>query len=168
MIFASGQELALSHLGLKDYILFAPRNSLISANKEGIISLPGKKNRKCRYFNLNLSFFPGYLAIQLLGLSVGTIILPPSPSFFRRQRKMLINKDSKRRNSDPAAGNAHLDIAAPRRTGKTATELCSFSIIWWSFLGLLRFYKVDGTWGPEGGISRRMVKLSLTTWCDVY
>ena len=71
---------------------------------------------------------------------------------------MLINKDSKRRNSDPTGGNAHLDIAAPRQTGKTATELCSFSIIWWSFLGLLRFLKVDGTWGPEGGVSRRMVK----------
>ena len=35
MIFPSGQESAL-HLGLRDYLLFAPRNSLISANKEGI------------------------------------------------------------------------------------------------------------------------------------
>ena len=159
MISLSGQELALSHLGLRDYLLFAPRNSLIGANKEGIISLPGKKNRKLRYPNLNLLFFPlGYLAIQLLGLSVGTIILPPSPSFFRRRQKMLVNKDLKRRNSDPAAGKADLDIAAPRQTAKTATELCSYSIIWWSFLGLLRFFKVDGTWGPEGGVSRRMVK----------
>ena len=55
MIFPLGQELAL-HRGLKDYLLFAPRDSLISANKEGIISLPGKKNRKSQYFNLN--FFP--------------------------------------------------------------------------------------------------------------
>ena len=72
---------------------------------------------------------------------------------------MLINK---RRNSDPAAGNAILDITAPRQTEKTATELCSYAIIWWSFLGLLRFFEVDGTWGPEGGVSRRMVKISLT------
>ena len=51
--FSSGQELALNYLGLKDYLLFAPRDSLIGANKEGIISLPGKKkNRKCRYSNL--------------------------------------------------------------------------------------------------------------------
>ena len=53
-------------------------------HEEGIISLPGKINLKCRYSNLNLFFFPlGYLAIQLLGLSVDTIILPPFPSFFR-------------------------------------------------------------------------------------
>ena len=106
--------------------------------------------------------FLGYLAIQLLGLSVGTIILPPSPSFFRRRQKVLINRNFKRRISDPASANTDLDIAAPRQTEKTATELCSFSIIWWSFLGLLRFFKVDGTWGPEGGVSRRMVRLCLT------
>jgi glucosaminylphosphatidylinositol acyltransferase len=105
-----------------------------------------------------LSFFIylGYLAIQLLGLSVGTIILPPFPSFFRRRQKMLINK---RRNSDlTTTGNADSDITAPRQTEKTATELCSFAIIWWSLLGLVRFFKVDGTWGPDGGVSRRMVK----------
>ena len=73
---------------------------------------------------------------------------------------MLVNK---RRNSDPTAGNTVLDISAPRQTEKTATELCSLAIIWWSLLGLLRFFKVDGTWGPEGGVSRRMVKkLSLS------
>ena len=71
---------------------------------------------------------------------------------------MLINK---RRNSDPAAAgvnSADLDITAPRQTEKTATELCSFAIIWWSFLGLVRFFKVDGIWGPDGDVSRRMVK----------
>ena len=68
---------------------------------------------------------------------------------------------SKRRNSDPAAAggnNADLDITAPRHTEKTATELCSFAIIWWSLLGFVRFFKVDGIWGPDGGVSRRMVK----------
>ena len=69
---------------------------------------------------------------------------------------MLINKG---RNSDPTAAfnNVDLDISAPRQIEKTATELCSFAIIWWSFLGLVRFFKVDGIWGPEGGVSRRMV-----------
>lgn len=67
---------------------------------------------------------------------------------------MLIRK---LRNSDAPVDNASLDIAAPRQSGKTATELCSFAIIWWSVLGLLRLFKIDGTWGPQGGISRRMV-----------
>jgi phosphatidylinositol glycan class W len=68
---------------------------------------------------------------------------------------------SKRRNGGPTAGNVDLDITEPRQTEETAMELFSFAIIWWSILGLLRFFKVDGTWGPEGGVSRRMVKLSL-------
>jgi hypothetical protein len=71
---------------------------------------------------------------------------------------MLTNKG---RNSDSAADKANLDITAPRQTEKIATELCSFAIIWWSFLGLLRFFKVDGTYGPEGGVSRRMVRTQL-------
>ena len=51
-----------------------------------------------------------------MGLSVGTIILPPFPFFFRRRQKILINK---RRNSDPAtSNNADFDIAAPRKTEK--------------------------------------------------
>ena len=142
MIFLLGQEL---HRGLGDYLLFAPRYSPISANKERIISesLPGK-NRKCQYSNLNSQlFFPGYLVIRLLGLSLGTIILPPFPSFFPHQQKMLI---SKRRNSDPAvAGNSvDLEITAPRQTEKTATELCSFAIIWWGFWNLLVYSRLMG------------------------
>jgi len=43
-------------------------------------------------------------------------------------------------------------------------ELCSYAIVWWSFLGLVRFFKVDGTWGPEGGISRRMVSKTLSIY----
>ena len=81
---------------------------------------------------------------------------------------MLVNKDSKRRNSDPAAGKADLDIAAFRQTAKTATELCSYSIIWWSFLGLLRFFRVDGIWGPEGGVSKRMVKTKFGDLIHVH
>ena len=145
MIFPSGQEFAL-HLGLRDYILFAPRNSLIRANKEGIVSLPGKKDRKRRCFNLNFGFFfLGYLAIHLLGLSVGTIILLPFPSFFRRRRqKTLINKG---RNIDTTA---NLDTTAHRQTEKTATELCSFAIIWFELFGTSSFFQCRWDVGNRG------------------
>ena len=58
MNFLLGQEHAL-HSGLGSYLLFAVRDSLISANKEEImiISLLGKKNRKSQYFNLNLNLY---------------------------------------------------------------------------------------------------------------
>ena len=79
---------------------------------------------------------------------------------------MLVNK---RRNSDTTAGDkADLDITAPRQTEKTATELFSFVIIWWSFLGLVRFFKGRwdmGTWRrrfEENGLKNR----ALTIWYD--
>ena len=138
MIFLLGQELAL-HRGLGNYLLFAPRDSVISSNKI-LFPFEVRRTEKPIFLILKLFFLLGYLAIQLLGLSVGTIIISPFPSFFHRRQKMLINK---RRNSDPAAtggNNANLDITAPRQTERTATELCSFAIIiWWSFLNLFVF-----------------------------
>ena len=77
-------------------MLEAPRTSLVSANKEGIVSLLGTK----WYFFISchsvLTQRTGYLAIHVLGLSVGTIILAPTPSFFSRRRKALFDKDGKR------------------------------------------------------------------------
>lgn len=148
VLIAVGQQSALSHFGLESYILFAPRTSIISANKEGIVSLSG------------------YLAIHLLGLSAGTLVLPPSPSFFRRRQQALADKLTKRRISD--AGFKHdkdLDLAGPRQTGKTATELCSYSIVWWSFLGLTKLVNFKGQWGE---VSRRMVNLPYILWVAAF
>lgn len=108
-----------------------------------------------------LSSPPGYLAIHMLGLSAGTIVLPPSPSYFRR-RKQDTASNGKRRSSDAGATKAEdLNLGAPRQTGKTATELCSYSIMWWSFLG---FAKVGGRFFGGGEVSRRMVCLIAPFW----
>jgi phosphatidylinositol glycan class W len=48
-----GYSWVFKQLNLKDYILYAPRTDFISANKEGIFSLP------C------------YVAITLVGIGVG-------------------------------------------------------------------------------------------------
>lgn len=58
-------ELLLNYGGLSNWVSTAPRISLLSANKEGLVSLPG------------------YLAIYLLGIATGLYSLPPSPSFFK-------------------------------------------------------------------------------------
>jgi len=151
-----GQQIALSHFHLREYVISDDRGSLISANKEGIVSLSG------------------YLAIQLLGLSTGILILPPTPSFYIRRQAayfgvLKTKKETgpgfgrKRRHSDPVTSPQQkkiFDISAPRQTAKTATELCAFAILWWALLGLVRVLRVDGG-QEEGGVSRRMVGISL-------
>ncbi|BGP29686.1 Glucosaminyl phosphatidylinositol (GlcN-PI) nositol acylation protein [Rhodotorula toruloides] len=64
-------QLALSWTPLQHWALDAPRTTLISQNKEGIVS------------------FPGYLSIYLLGLATGLYTLPPSPTFFSLHTRSL-------------------------------------------------------------------------------
>ncbi|PLW20190.1 hypothetical protein PCANC_09860 [Puccinia coronata f. sp. avenae] len=53
--------------GVQEYVLSsAPRTTLLSANREGLASLPG------------------YVVIYVLGLSAGTYVLPSSPDFLAR------------------------------------------------------------------------------------
>ena len=54
-------------------------DSIISAKKEGIISLPGEKNQNFQYSNPETFFFLGYLAIQRLG---GSLLAPSFYHFF--------------------------------------------------------------------------------------
>ncbi|KAF8187713.1 GPI-anchored wall transfer protein 1 [Pholiota molesta] len=154
------QQIALSRFHLRDYVFTAPRSSLISANKEGLVSLTG------------------YLAIQILGLSVGTMVLPPTPSFFRRRQTAFAARATppgsrKRRTSDAdadrdAGTDAAFALDAPRQNDKIATELCAYAILWWGLLGLARVVRLDGAWGADGGASRRMVNLSYILWIAAF
>ena len=117
--------------GWREFVLFAPRTDLLSANKEGIVSLLG------------------YFAIHLLGLSTGTMILPPSPSYFRRQQLERLNVRSRR---DSNAGlPAPSGTSSQREDDKTATELAAYAILWWTFLGL------SSLLASVAGVSRRLV-----------
>ncbi|KAJ7450043.1 GWT1-domain-containing protein [Mycena galericulata] len=123
------QQTALSLLGLKHYVQTAPRVDLISANKEGIASLAG------------------YLSIHLLGLAIGTLVLPPTPSFFRRLR---------------TGRTSPVDLRAPRQDDKTAIELASYSIVWWALLGLASVVRVDE------GVSRQTANLPYALWIAAF
>lgn len=121
--------------GWREFVLFAPRTDLLSANKEGIVSLFG------------------YLAVHLLGLSTGTMILPPSPSYFRRQQLEALNARSRR---DSNAGlTVTSGMSSQREDDKTATELAAYAILWWTFLGLSSF--LDSV----TGVSRRLVSFDI-------
>ncbi|KAG1733266.1 GWT1-domain-containing protein [Suillus lakei] len=127
-------QFALSSGGMKDFLLNAPRSNIIFANKEGLLSLLG------------------YVSIHILGLSLGTVILPPSPSFFRKQQRQLLDGPSSYRPSK-------LDPSAPRQNAKIVIELLSYSVVWWMLLAFVRL-------GLE--VSRRMANISYVLWVAAY
>lgn len=98
------------------------------------------------------------MAIHLLGLSAGTLLLPPSPSFFRRRQQVRVRtphrRDSSGSDSDDDSSTS-TEIVRPsmkRQSDKAAIELCSYSVVWWTLLGISRLVGIDG------GVSRRMVR----------
>lgn len=136
------QQIALTFGGLEEFVLWAPRDSLLSANKEGLVSLTGRHLLASETSTMtDLSI--GYLSIHLLGLSLGTFILPPSPSYFRRiQRQLRSGRDM------PIES-----LSTPRQNDKIATELCAYSLMWWGGMGFIRLFEVDGR-----GVSRQLVQ----------
>ncbi|KAF9011707.1 GWT1-domain-containing protein [Cyathus striatus] len=137
VLLAAGEYLVVH---LEAYVLSAPRTSIISANKEGIVSLPG------------------YLAIHLLGLSVGTIVLPPSPHS---------SAEGKKPRGETLQAQETEHLSAPRQISKTAAELCSYAILWWVFLAVARFAEVVGL-GLRWWCFRRMVNLPYILWVAAF
>jgi phosphatidylinositol glycan class W len=119
LLVALAHQLSLSS-GLMTYVLDAPRQTLISANKEGLVSLAG------------------YLAIHLLGLSTGTLAIPYSPSYFRRWQAAA----RKRRNSNAHARRVSMSTQH-RENDKTATVLFSYAVIYWALFGLSKYFHRD-------------------------
>ena len=77
------------------------------------------------------------------------MILPPSPSYFRRQQLERLNARSRRGSN---AGLTTTPGASPQREDdKTATELAAYAILWWTFLGL------SSLLASVAGVSRRLV-----------
>ncbi|EUC61320.1 GPI-anchored wall transfer protein, putative [Rhizoctonia solani AG-3 Rhs1AP] len=67
-------QVVLTNTSLQDWALGSNRGNLLDQNKEGVVS------------------FVGYLSIHLLGMAIGTLILPPSPSHFRRAISDITSK----------------------------------------------------------------------------
>ncbi|KAI0672091.1 GWT1-domain-containing protein [Trametes maxima] len=162
VVIAISHQLALSMGSLQAFVLEAPRVGVISANKEGIVSLTG------------------YLAIHLLGLSTGTLVLAPTPSYFRRRRQQLAHPRATPSRPRTPSSDSDSDDGAPspssapapalalaheqrRENDKTATELCSYAVLWWVLLGGLKLFGIGG-----GDVSRRLVNLQYIAWVAAY
>jgi glucosaminylphosphatidylinositol acyltransferase len=95
------------------------------------------------------------MAIHLLGLSTGTLILPPTPSYFRRMQQAHAKSHSRDRSGGSETDNAGTPTTSlHRQNDKTATELFSYAVVWWALMGLTALL------GIGGGVSRRMVRTS--------
>ncbi|CAE7131728.1 unnamed protein product [Rhizoctonia solani] len=89
-------QVVLNNTSLQDWALGNDRTNFLDQNKEGIVS------------------FVGYLSIHLLGMATGTLILPPSPSHFRRIISEITSKDNSATTSRtpsraPSPARPHLD-----------------------------------------------------------
>lgn len=115
----------------------------------------------------------GYLAIHTFGLLMGTLLLPPSPSAFRRLQKQI------QKNSSPPVpkldGGAAFGEEEKRQPSKAAIELFSYAVSWWTLLGVLALCLPLTTTSPfssarpdismiqhQSTISRRLVRLLLS------
>ena len=141
--FPLGQELAI-HRGLGDFLLFAPRDSLItgSANREGIISLRGKKKPVIYiiYIFTRLTISLSSFWVSLSAPSFYQL----SHLFFRRRSSTWTSEEIQQ----PLVVVLPIWISHPERQ-KTVTELCSYASYGGVFWNLFVFQdRWDmGTWG---------------------
>ncbi|KAI5476463.1 GWT1-domain-containing protein [Pseudohyphozyma bogoriensis] len=91
------------------------RTTFLTANREGIVSLPG------------------YLAIFLLGLSTGLYALPPHPYFYERLHFKPKN-ESQRKERD-----RKMEKAWKEKPEKLVAVLASYTIVWWGLYFLLGY-----------------------------
>ncbi|KAF8323894.1 hypothetical protein DL93DRAFT_2222776 [Clavulina sp. PMI_390] len=158
LLITSFHEITLRSTNLGKWGLGDNRDSIISQNKEGVVSLPG------------------YLAIHTFGLLMGTLLLPPSPSTFRHMQKQAKNSDSK-----PLVNGDARPTSDRREPDKAAIELFSYAVGWWTLLGVLALSlpAMSSSWKsprtgeiweirPKSNISRRLANMPYVLWIAAY
>ena len=88
-----------------------------------------------------------------MGLATGTVVLPNSPSEFRRRVRLMRGDNKNLKDNNDRQSRRHIG----RQNDKTAIELASYAILWWIAFGLITVL------GFGGGVSRRLVSVSRIT-----
>lgn len=100
-----------------------------------------------------------------MGLSIGTLVLPPSPSWFRRMIKVQKEVLGRGRIQKEAVDTPITPLSSPRQTGKISTELCAYALSWTILCGIIGIMELGvgaNNKEPLGkglgkSVSRRMV-----------
>ncbi|KAM0751674.1 GWT1-domain-containing protein [Meredithblackwellia eburnea MCA 4105] len=143
LIISLGYQLVFDRSQLQFWALTAERTTLLTQNKEGIVSIPG------------------YLAIFLLGTATGLYTFPPDPYFFERQLALY-----PRRNAAPMTQEKRQELEArmhkswKQKPGKLASVLGSYAIMWWTLYAVLRY----GGWD----VSRRLANFPYVVWIAAF
>ncbi|SCV72555.1 BQ2448_4092 [Microbotryum intermedium] len=139
LLVTSVHQSILSRTGLTHWTLTPARDSLVSQNKEGLVSLPG------------------YLSIYLLGLGTGLYVLPPDPYFYDVMTKTLDSHASEEAQRKLAEKKEKVWRSKP---DKLASVLGSYAIIWSTLFALVRWSGVE--------VSRRLANLPYVLWVAAF
>ncbi|KAG8950160.1 Glucosaminyl phosphatidylinositol (GlcN-PI) nositol acylation protein [Tulasnella sp. 424] len=144
LLVTSAHEFLLHKTSLQRWALSEERIGILGMNKEGITSLPG------------------YLAIHILGFAIGTLILPPSPSHFRRRQK-AIKPDPEESSNAVYSSRKPFKLSSDRQLDKTVIELSAYTLMWWTLFGVVSMMS-----GGRMGVSRRLANLSYVLLTTAY
>ncbi|KAG9040676.1 Glucosaminyl phosphatidylinositol (GlcN-PI) nositol acylation protein [Tulasnella sp. UAMH 9824] len=103
-----------------------------------------------------------YLAIHILGFAIGTLILPPSPSHFRRRQK-AIKPDPQESSNAVYSSRKPFKLSSDRQLDKTVIELFAYTVMWWAIFGVVAMMS-----GGRMGVSRRLANLSYVLLTTAY
>ncbi|KDE08716.1 hypothetical protein MVLG_01171 [Microbotryum lychnidis-dioicae p1A1 Lamole] len=139
LLVTAVHQLILSRTSVTSWVLTAARVSLVSQNKEGLVSLPG------------------YLAIYLLGLGTGLYVLPPDPYFYHVMTTTADSQASEEVQRKLAEKKEKVWRSKP---DKLASVLGSYAIIWSTLFVLVRWSGIE--------VSRRLANLPYILWVAAF
>ncbi|KAG8992302.1 Glucosaminyl phosphatidylinositol (GlcN-PI) nositol acylation protein [Tulasnella sp. JGI-2019a] len=142
----AAHQALLSGTSLQSWAISDERFGIIGQNKEGITSLPG------------------YLAIHVIGFAIGLVILPVSPSHFRRAlRRIHISGAPPPGSQSPTSTFKSKESPNVRQLDKTATELGGYVIVWWTIFAVTRLVG-----GGTSSVSRRLANMPYVFLTAAY
>ncbi|KAF2219465.1 GPI-anchored wall transfer protein 1 [Elsinoe ampelina] len=133
------QQTFFTYSDLLSWVAFAPRDDLLSANKEGLVSIPG------------------YLAIFLAGQSLGMDILP------RDQDPDAADAENDLWLAETLGGSEKV-----KEMRQTHRQFAWLNLAKYSGITCVFYYFLTGFYGPRMVVSRRFANMSYVAWVCAF